>query len=61
MALAIAVVGVFACQSAGLAEPRSTAVSLAAIETESAGPDANGVASTDAGHPAPELWTTGNP
>ncbi len=60
-ALAIAGVAVFACQVAGLAQPRSSVFSLAAIETESAGPDANGVASTDAGHPAPELWTTGNP
>jgi hypothetical protein len=60
-ALAIAAIGVFACQGAGLAEPRSTAVSLAAIETESAGPDVNGEASADPGHPAPELPTTGNP
>jgi hypothetical protein len=60
-ALAIAGVGVFACQVAGLAQPRSSAVSLAAIETETAGPDVNGEASTDAGRPAPELSTTGNP
>ena len=60
-ALAIAAVGVFACQVAGLAEPRSSAVSLAAIETEGVGPDVNGEVSTDAGHPAPELSTTGNP
>jgi len=60
-ALAIAAVGVFACQVAGLAQPRSSAVSLAAIESESPGPDVNGEASTDAGHPAPELSTTGNP
>ena len=60
-ALAIAAVGVFACQGAGLAQPRSSAVSLAAIETESAGPDVNGEASTDAGRPAPELSTTANP
>ena len=60
-ALAIAVFGVFACQVAGLAQTQSGAVSLAAIETESAGPDVNGEASTDAGHPAPEPSTTGNP
>jgi hypothetical protein len=60
-ALAIAAVAVFACQVAGLAQPRSSAISLAAIETESAGPDVNGEASTDVGHPAPELPTTGNP
>ncbi len=61
MALAIAAVAVFACRGPGLAEPLSSGVSLAAIETESAGPDVNGEASTDAGHPAPELPTTGNP
>jgi hypothetical protein len=60
-ALAIAAVGVFACQVAGLAQPRYSAVSLAAIETENAGPDVNGEASTDAGHPPPELSTSGNP
>jgi hypothetical protein len=60
-AVTIAVVGVLACQVASLAQPRSPAVSLAAIETEGAGPDVNGEASTDAGHPAPELSTTGNP
>jgi hypothetical protein len=60
-ALAIAGVGVFACQVAGLAQPRSSAVSLAAIETESTGADVNGEASTDAGRPAPELSTTANP
>ena len=58
---AIAGVAVFACQVAGLTQPRSSAVSLAAIETESAEPDLNGEASTDAGRPAPELSTTGNP
>jgi general secretion pathway protein N len=60
-ALAIAGVAVFAYQVAGLAQPRSSAVSFAAIETESAEPDLNGEASTDARHPAPELSTTGNP
>jgi hypothetical protein len=60
-ALAIAGVAVFACQVAGLAQPRSSAVSLAAIETESAEPDLNGEASTDAGHPAAEPSTAGNP
>ena len=60
-ALAIAGIGVFACQVSVLAQPRSSAVSLAVIETESAGPDVNGEASTDAGRPAPELSTRGNP
>ena len=58
---AIAGVAVFACQVAGLAQPRSSAVSLAAIETENAEPSLNGEASTHAGQPAPELSTTGNP
>ncbi len=60
-ALAIAAVAVFACQVAGLAQPRSSAISLAAIETESAAHDVDGEASTDAGHPAPEPSTAGNP
>jgi hypothetical protein len=61
MSLTIAAVAVFACHVPGSAEPRSSGVSLAAIETESGGPDVNDEASTDAGHPAPELSTTGNP
>ena len=60
-ALAIAAVGVFACPIASLAQPRSSAVSLAAIETESAGPDLNGEASPDVVRAAPEPLTTGNP
>jgi len=59
--LAIAAAALLVCQVAGLAQPRSSAVSLAAIETESTRPDLNGEASTDTGHPAPELSTTGNP
>ena len=59
--LAIAGVAVFAGQVAGLAQPQPFAVSLAAIETESAGPDVSGETSTDAGRPAAQLSTTGNP
>jgi hypothetical protein len=60
-ALVITAVGVFVFQGAGFAQPRSSAVALAAIETESAEPDVNGEASTYAGRPAPELSATGNP
>ncbi len=60
-ALALAGIGVFACQVASLAQPRSSPVSLAAIETESAWPDVNGEASSDAGRPAPDLSARGNP
>ena len=59
--LAIAGVAVFAGQVAGLAQPQPSAVSLAAIETESAGPDVSGETSADAGRPAAQLSTTGNP
>jgi hypothetical protein len=60
-AVTIAVLGVLASQVAGLAQPRTSAVSLAAIGTESTRPELNGEALTDTGHPAPELSTTGNP
>jgi hypothetical protein len=61
MALTIAAVAVFVCPVAGSAQPRSSVVSLAEIETEGAGPGFNGEAPTDAGRPAPEHSTTGNP
>ena len=60
MALAVAA-ATLVCGGAGLAQPRPSAVSLAAIETESSGPDLSGEAPADAGRPAPALATTGNP
>jgi hypothetical protein len=60
-ARAVAAVAVFVCLVAGSAQPRPSAVSLAAIETETTGPDLNGEASTDTEHPAAELSGTGNP
>ena len=60
-ALVIAGVALVVYEGAGLAQPRSSAFSLAAIESESAGPDLTGEASTDAGRPAPQVPTTRNP
>jgi hypothetical protein len=60
-AIAMTVAGVFAVQSASLAEPQSYEVSVAAIETESAKPDVSGETRADAGSPPREISTTGNP
>ena len=59
--VAIAIVGLLACQGAGAAQLQSYKVSLASIETEDATTDGNGEASTDAAHPAAQRPTTGNP
>jgi general secretion pathway protein N len=57
----MAIAGVFASSAAGLAQPQSYKVSLAAIEAESPRADLNVEAPADAGSPAAELPSTGNP
>src|SRR5271165_1845555 len=61
LAAAATVAGLLAGPAVGLTRSRSYEVSVAAIETESLGPDLSGAAQDEGGAPAAEPSTAGNP
>ena len=61
VAIATALAGLLAGGAAGLTQPQSYEVSVAAIETESVGHDVSGGAPAEGGSAAAEPSTTGNP